>query len=270
MLIQNVRPGIIPADQLSMILASFVRILTLTVNDWKAHALERNWLSKLGEFVLENKTRQEAVARGELYFFTGKCCKRGHLAKRYVGNGGCYECLHPPTRVITGEIVPSSTETAIAPAPQVDSIRLALIERKLSIEERKLALKELRSEDRALRLQDRQERKERQYRQSVKRSRLVNVCCCIYPSDYETVLAILTAYAIARDPLLRAEDLVTARQMEDGIRRIMLCFPEDKEEILKVTQEMYQSHFPKPAPLAENIAKILTAEDGEWPADDPR
>ncbi len=224
--------------------------------------------------MLEIITRAEAKAQGKNKYFTGVKCRNGHLAERYVQSSTCEECIRESRKIIiAGEVLPPSKETAIEllqPRSEIAEQRLALIERKLSIEERKLALKELRSEDRALRLQDRQERKERQYRQSVKRSRLVNVCCCIYPSDYEMVLAILTAYAIARDPLLRAEDLVTARQMEDGIRRIMLCFPEDKEEILRITQEMYQSHFPKPAPLAENIAKILTAEDGEWPADDPR
>lgn len=37
-------------------------------------------------------TRQEAIAEGQLYYFTGKACKRGHTGKRLVKNGSCHEC----------------------------------------------------------------------------------------------------------------------------------------------------------------------------------
>lgn len=37
-------------------------------------------------------TRQEAIANGCLYYFTGKPCKRNHTVKRLVKNGSCYEC----------------------------------------------------------------------------------------------------------------------------------------------------------------------------------
>ena len=224
---------------------------------------------------MENKTRQEAVARGELYFFTGKCCKRGHLAKRYVGNGGCYECLHPPTRVITGEIVPSSTETAIAPAPQVDSIRLALIDRKLSIEERKLALKELRVEDRTLRLQDRAERIARRERQSVVRGKMVDVRLYINLADYDQVINLVWAYALMRDPRILRVDVVTGRELEETREKgyICRCFPEDKLEIMRVVQEIRQRNNPISTPSPANIAKALAMGDGDnsnWPEGDPR
>ena len=35
--------------------------------------------------------RSEAIAAGDDYYFTGKPCKRGHVAKRHVRTG-CYEC----------------------------------------------------------------------------------------------------------------------------------------------------------------------------------
>jgi 5-methylcytosine-specific restriction endonuclease McrA len=38
-------------------------------------------------------TLSEARASGSRYYFTGKNCKRGHLAKRFVPNRGCVECL---------------------------------------------------------------------------------------------------------------------------------------------------------------------------------
>ncbi|EDV0896058.1 hypothetical protein AAN10_004716 [Salmonella enterica subsp. enterica] len=35
--------------------------------------------------------RSEAIAAGDDYYFTGKPCRRGHVAKRHVRTG-CYEC----------------------------------------------------------------------------------------------------------------------------------------------------------------------------------
>ena len=40
----------------------------------------------------ERITRQEAVDRGLSTYFTGKICKNGHLAKRYVQNWTCVTC----------------------------------------------------------------------------------------------------------------------------------------------------------------------------------
>jgi hypothetical protein len=37
-------------------------------------------------------SRDEARARGLKRFFTGRPCKRGHIAERYVGSRGCVEC----------------------------------------------------------------------------------------------------------------------------------------------------------------------------------
>ncbi len=39
--------------------------------------------------------RHDAAKAGRKVYFTGTPCKRGHLAHRYVSNGGCLECLHP-------------------------------------------------------------------------------------------------------------------------------------------------------------------------------
>jgi hypothetical protein len=39
--------------------------------------------------------KQEAAARGDLTFSTGKPCKRGHTVQRYTSTGACLECLNP-------------------------------------------------------------------------------------------------------------------------------------------------------------------------------
>ncbi|EUD09187.1 TPA: hypothetical protein ACHWKL_001376 [Providencia stuartii] len=41
---------------------------------------------------MEIITRKEAATLGKLRYFTGKRCKNGHVAERYVGNGACVTC----------------------------------------------------------------------------------------------------------------------------------------------------------------------------------
>lgn len=38
-------------------------------------------------------TRQQAIAQGSNVYRTGRPCKNGHVADRYVSTGGCIECL---------------------------------------------------------------------------------------------------------------------------------------------------------------------------------
>lgn len=223
------------------------------------------------------KTRVDAYRDGELYFFTGKRCKRGHIAKRYVGNGGCYECMHP-TRAITiapiGEVLSPSSETTLAVRSELDQTKLALIDRKLSIEERKLALKELRVEDRTLRLQDRAERIARRERQSVVHSKMVDVPLFINVANYDQVINLVWAFAMMRDSRILRPDIVTGRERDAGVIEksyICRCFPEDKEELMRVAEEIRRSNYLEVAPLASNVAKALALEaEGEWPKGDPR
>jgi hypothetical protein len=37
--------------------------------------------------------KADAIAQGKLVFFTGKKCRDGHIANRYVSNGRCIECI---------------------------------------------------------------------------------------------------------------------------------------------------------------------------------
>lgn len=39
------------------------------------------------------RTKKEAIARGDRYYFTGVSCKHGHVANRRTGNGDCVECV---------------------------------------------------------------------------------------------------------------------------------------------------------------------------------
>ena len=39
-------------------------------------------------------SREEAKERGVARYFTGKPCKHGHVAARYMANGECVVCAH--------------------------------------------------------------------------------------------------------------------------------------------------------------------------------
>lgn len=41
---------------------------------------------------MQFKTRNEAVVDGSKFFFTGKPCRAGHTAERYVSTGNCVDC----------------------------------------------------------------------------------------------------------------------------------------------------------------------------------
>lgn len=40
-------------------------------------------------------TRQEAIRKRLSKYFTGKPCKSGHIAERYLINSACEDCVHP-------------------------------------------------------------------------------------------------------------------------------------------------------------------------------
>lgn len=41
---------------------------------------------------MDTITRKEAKSRGLSYYFTGRPCKHGHISKRLVDSGVCYQC----------------------------------------------------------------------------------------------------------------------------------------------------------------------------------
>ncbi len=45
---------------------------------------------KVGQQPIEAK--EIAKANGEMYYFTGKSCRRGHIANRFTANSVCVEC----------------------------------------------------------------------------------------------------------------------------------------------------------------------------------
>src|SRR5690554_4536530 len=51
-----------------------------------------------GDDVMQIISRNEATTQGLKWYFTGKPCKHGHVAKRLVSNRSCAECSLEKTR----------------------------------------------------------------------------------------------------------------------------------------------------------------------------
>ena len=74
------------------------------------------------------KTRKEAVAAGETFYYTGRPCKNGHDGPRYAKNGICAACASANIRAyrrrqrlrVSAGLV---SVTVMVPAEAVDTIK---------------------------------------------------------------------------------------------------------------------------------------------------
>ena len=220
---------------------------------------------------MEIRTRREALDAGEKYFFTGKPCKYGHLTERYVGNGGCLDCLRPKSTAL----VISTPGEIISPHSSLqNNERLEIQRSKIQIEQQKLILKarsqEIQQQKLQMTVDRREDRAVKEHRTTTVKSRLMNVNLLAHPLDYEQIGTIAWAAAFARDPLLRREDVVTGRKgcEKDDPIYVMKCFPEDREALLKVGDEIWSR---RSAPRAErDRAEILAKVEAERAAKDEK
>jgi len=49
-------------------------------------------------------TRTQAKAQGLKRYYTGKTCRAGHVAERYVATASCVECAHKGWRAVRGQL----------------------------------------------------------------------------------------------------------------------------------------------------------------------
>lgn len=59
--------------------------------------------------------RNEALKAGDKYYFTGKPCKRGHIAKRFVSSFECIECSQRASKKEKKAIYDANRYAEIAP-----------------------------------------------------------------------------------------------------------------------------------------------------------
>ena len=214
-------------------------------------------------------SRKDAIAKGLGKYFTGSPCRNGHIAERYVQSGTCEECIRESKAIaviprMRAEILPPERMEIMKSRVNLEQQKLALKSQRLSIEQQKLQMSIERQEER------REDRAVKEHRSATVKSRLMNVNLLAHPLDYEQIGTIAWAAAFARDPLLRREDVVTGRKgcEKDDPIYVMKCFPEDREVLLKVADEIWSR---RSAPRAErDRAEILAKVEAERAAKDEK
>lgn len=228
-------------------------------------------------------TRAQARHNGLGKYFTGVPCRNGHIAERYTQSGSCEDCIRQSRAIVISKptaIIPAIEGEIITPSPIVRSERMEIIRRKVQIEETKLTL---RAQDLALKAQreqratvERAERIERRERAAVVKSKLTEVNIATTPEDYVGNVLMIWGFAAQRDSRLKPEDMLV-RQV-DEYRFRFRCFPEDREEILRVTKDMWDRR--QAATLIPEIEQkrlaaqaalqaMVDAEDNGEPEGDP-
>lgn len=82
--------------------------------------------------------REEAIRNFQRFYFTGKPCRSGHIAQRYVSTGHCRECQKAATRGHAGKVkllrsaflAPSGTHILVVRMPSkalADTVRQTAI-----------------------------------------------------------------------------------------------------------------------------------------------
>ncbi len=225
------------------------------------------------ELNLESMTRKEAISRGMKKYFTGKPCKNGHLAQRFVQSGTCEECIKNSHAMILlpkqAEIINPERQNMLDQFNEHQLILRQQRERKLSIEEKALDLKKLEFEMKmAIAAQklttqkiDRQERAERREQTTLNKTQLVDVNVFSWPKDYPAMTMMVWGFAAQRDARLKPEDVNTGRTLSD-CRFVMRCFPQDKMEILRRTNEIFHSRQ-EPLNIEQKRLEIAAQLDAE-------
>jgi hypothetical protein len=70
-------------------------------------------------------SREDARALGRVWYYTGRPCRRDHLAMRYVSTGHCASCLHTGPAVRDGRRVPKVIRLTYAAGASFDDRRRA-------------------------------------------------------------------------------------------------------------------------------------------------
>jgi hypothetical protein len=207
---------------------------------------------------MEILTRKAAIALGENKYFTGKPCKNGHVAARYVQSATCELCIRP-----------LSTSSALTES------RLSLTKERLEIEKKKLELKERRL---ALIEQEKpQKAVERALRQTriKSKSELVGYRVRLWDKDLGTYREIVRAVSSERQPALQLGDIFssappTGRAGESGMYAFY-CFQEDAANLKAIGVTLYNSSIQAPTAAEieekrQEIIKNVEAESAEqWP-----
>lgn len=199
--------------------------------------------------------RKQAKLLGHNTYLTGVPCKNGHVAYRYTASGTCSQCINgtrkggnPETFLTQANELRTTAllayneglknitrhyEQALANADKLDARATELrtvneeTERKVAL--RELELQRIRNEHNA----------QKEHKQAVKRMVKLNVF--IHPDDVFEAKAYLLERAQSVCPHITADDVNYKRKVQGGVLHEVRCFAEHRDEIIKTTNEAYNT-----------------------------
>jgi hypothetical protein len=210
---------------------------------------------------MEILSRKNAIAAGELKYFTGKPCKNNHLAPRYVQSSTCEECIHPKTNE-----KPTKTVGMREQQLKINEAKLKLAQERAAINEAKLKLAQertarlsLQTELALARQRDREINKER----LKTRSELIGYKIRLWDKDVAAYRQIVFSRSAERQPALQLGDVFssrspTGREGNSGMYYFH-CFIEDRESLYEIGKILFTSGYEGPSD-EEIRAKRLAIE----------
>lgn len=206
--------------------------------------------------------RSEAQILGLKTYTTGMPCKNGHLSYRYTNNGSCAECINgasakrdPKTFLdkanelkitalsVYNEGLKMITAHYENQMKMAEKLELEAVKQQQIQDEAQMLLqqKSLIMAKKTAEVQAQQERKA-----ALKRMVTVNVF--IHPDDKFEVKDGILQMTQRVCPHITLDDINHKNIVRGGVLYTLRCFPEHKDEILSVTNGMYNARNVVPTP----------------------
>lgn len=199
--------------------------------------------------------RKEAQALGFKTYMTGAPCKNGHLAYRYTLSGTCSECvngtrsndnpktfsdkaMHIRTTALSlyNESLQSITkryEEALAIADKLDNDAVQAAAR-YEEHQRKISETFLQKQN-ALKL------KEETRQRKLAAREMIKIKVFIHPDDKYEVKEGMLDMARKINPYVTMAEINYRNLVEGGVLHEVRCFPQHKDELLRLTSQIYSN-----------------------------
>lgn len=192
--------------------------------------------------------RKEAKLLGLDKFNTGRPCANGHLSFRYTASGTCAECINgSPIKSNSKTLEHKASElriTALRIYNEAIKIATSNYERAVSKADeyeseakRASVAEELDREIRRTKFAEFEANKERH--EALKR--MVKVKVFIHPDDRFEIKEGILDMTRKVCPSITMQDITYKGEVGGGVYHTLKCFPEHKDEILKITERVYNA-----------------------------
>jgi hypothetical protein len=197
---------------------------------------------------------KRATARNKnlVRYFTGKPCRKGHIAERYAESGICVECNRYKRNVPVDENVAVFNPYV---KEKIDSLR------------KKADAMELEEHARLERINDMQVKNSTRQAELAEfmefRNKLadetqyVRVKEPVLPGDLQAAQAVLLSYRLMRDMRVTLDDLWPAQTPKMGVLYTFKCHVLDEAAIRLELKALYSK---KPAPRPKNVPELVEAK----------